>query len=374
MRIRELRRGLVAVLMATALAISVCAVSGTARAAPALTSARAAGAASQGTIVPVTPPGLAPCVKPLPGPVRQCESTSPLVNRWFNVTGSSAAACAFRFKIDWGDGTPDWTGTVTDPGLGERLLAAHVYKTSKTVVNYTETVYSSVLAGSCTPPPTTQFGFTYMPPFNPQSWWEAVGISKACAADLAPHPGDVGLTLLDLGQTLGVFAISGGWGVVFEVVKVVVSGKAVWDVLFKAPKDCVDKAYSLGPLPKAFAYGASHLGKLFQPKKGTELKMPQITSVSTYTSGVLDYFRLAYSDPGRDAKGFGFVGINGAGWAEENHPFTAPSYGIVGKDQIDYPFNLLCGTTGQYSSRVEAWIYNSQGVRSYPVQVALKCT
>ena len=27
--------------------------------------------------------------------------------------------------------------------------------------------------------------------------------------------------------------------------------------------------------------------------------------------------------------GFGFVGVNGSGWAEENHPFWSPSYGII---------------------------------------------
>jgi hypothetical protein len=220
----------------------------------------------------------------------------------------------------------------------------------------------------------TVFYYTYMPTFNDQYWWQALGISRACAGDLTPHPDDVGLTLIDLGQSLGLFTLSGGYGVVFEVLEGPAKAAAVYDVLFKAPTDCVTKAYSLGALPQAFAYGASHPGKLFKPKAGTELKVPQITSVSTYTKGVLDYFRVTYSDPGSGARGFGFVGINGAGWGEENHPFTAPSYGIVGKDEVDYPFNLLCGTASSYHSSAEAWIYDSQGVRSYPVQIALNCT
>ena len=58
-----------------------------------------------------------------------------------------------------------------------------------------------------------------------------------------------------------------------------------------------------------------------------------------HTSGVLVYFDIHYADPGNDAEGFGFVGVNGSGWAEENHPFTSPSYGIVGPDSIAYPFN-----------------------------------
>jgi hypothetical protein len=76
-----------------------------------------------------------------------------------------------------------------------------------------------------------------------------------------------------------------------------------------------------------------------------------------------------------DAEGFGFVGINGSGWAEETHPFTSPSYGIVGSDRIDYPFNLECGTSQQVAqSDVEAWIYDTAGVRSQPVIIQLSCT
>jgi hypothetical protein len=49
-------------------------------------------------------------------------------------------------------------------------------------------------------------------------------------------------------------------------------------------------------------------------------------------------------------------------------------YGVVGKDRIDYPFNLECGTSHEYTSYAEAWIYDSQGIRSNPVEVALTCT
>ena len=103
--------------------------------------------------------------------------------------------------------------------------------------------------------------------------------------------------------------------------------------------------------------------------------MPQITSVQTYANGVLVYFSIHYADPGHDAEGFGFVGINGSGWAEEQHPFSSPSYGIVGPDSIAYPFNLECGTSSQVSqSYVEAWIYDTAGVRSRPVVIQLDCT
>lgn len=67
------------------------------------------------------------------------------------------------------------------------------------------------------------------------------------------------------------------------------------------------------------------------------------------------------------------VRVNGAGWTEETHPFTSPSYGIAGPDSIAYPFNLECGTAQQYQSYVEAWIYDTEGVRSQPVVIHLVC-
>jgi len=102
--------------------------------------------------------------------------------------------------------------------------------------------------------------------------------------------------------------------------------------------------------------------------------VPEITSVGTYQQGVMVYFDIDYSDPGHDAEGFGFVGVNGSGWAEENHPFSSPSYGIVGSDSIAYPFNEGCGTAQQYDSYVEAWIYDTAGDRSTPVVIHLVCT
>jgi hypothetical protein len=102
--------------------------------------------------------------------------------------------------------------------------------------------------------------------------------------------------------------------------------------------------------------------------------VPHITHVTSYTEGVFAYFKITYADPGHDAEGFGFVGVNGSGWAEENHPFSSPSYGIVGPNSIAYPFNQGCGTAQQYDSYVEAWIYNNAGVRSQPVTIHLVCT
>ena len=103
-------------------------------------------------------------------------------------------------------------------------------------------------------------------------------------------------------------------------------------------------------------------------------QVPKITSVGTYTKGALVYFDIHYADPGNDAEGFGFVGVNGSGWAEENHPFSSPSYGIVGPHNIAYPFNEACGTAQQYGSYVKAWIYDTAGARSTPVVIHLVCT
>jgi hypothetical protein len=101
--------------------------------------------------------------------------------------------------------------------------------------------------------------------------------------------------------------------------------------------------------------------------------IPQITHVTTYRKGSLVYIRVLYTNPHHYATGFGFVGINGAGWAEENHSFADPSYGIPGPDRIDYPFNLGCGTPSHSQSDVQVWITDVAGDRSRPVNVHLTC-
>ena len=107
--------------------------------------------------------------------------------------------------------------------------------------------------------------------------------------------------------------------------------------------------------------------------KTPEALIPQITHVSTYQEGVIVYARVQYSDPGHDAAGFGFVGANGAGWAEENHSFADPSYGIPGPGRVDYPFNIGCGTGSEDTSDVQFWINDTAGDRSEPVIIHLAC-
>lgn len=100
---------------------------------------------------------------------------------------------------------------------------------------------------------------------------------------------------------------------------------------------------------------------------------PEITDSRTYREGDLVFFELSYTDPNNDAEGFGFRGAKGAGWAEEEHPFSNPSYGRVSQGKIAYPFNVLCDTGPAYESDVEAWIYDRAGLRSPSVTVHLAC-
>ncbi|MFD2091177.1 esterase/lipase family protein [Blastococcus deserti] len=109
------------------------------------------------------------------------------------------------------------------------------------------------------------------------------------------------------------------------------------------------------------------------PSGGPVDPAPRIAAVDTYTEGALVYVSLSFTDPDGDAQGFGFRGINGAGWAEENQTFTETSYGRVTPGRIDYPFNHACGTGSPVESDIEAWIYDAAGHRSEPVAVHLGC-
>src|SRR5205823_2071306 len=43
---------------------------------------------------------------------------------------------------------------------------------------------------------------------------------------------------------------------------------------------------------------------------------PEITGSATYRAGTQTYFDVHYEDPGNDARGFGFMGVNGSRWME----------------------------------------------------------
>lgn len=309
---------------------------------------------------------LVPCTYPLYGAYPSCESTSPVVDRWVTLTGSGLGSCTFTQAVNWGDGKTS-KKTFVHPSDGLHLIASHSYN-HEHFGTYVEVV-TTTESGPCNSIAPKTFLFTYDTSSIWQAWWEMNGLPASCITDQFPDPISVGLSAKDLGYDLGVFSKSGKWYILYGVGKFV-NEAYTWYSLFKmAAFDCAPKLPD-PPLPHALDYGVSHLGKLF---KASLRRIPEIAGVDGYQKGSLYYFSLHYSDPGHDATGFGFVGVNGSGWAAESHPFSSPSYGIVGKDSIDYPFNLECGTAQKYTSQVEAWVYDSQGILSTPVHITLRC-
>jgi hypothetical protein len=100
---------------------------------------------------------------------------------------------------------------------------------------------------------------------------------------------------------------------------------------------------------------------------------PEITGSATYREGTWVYFDVQYADPGNDARGFGFMAVNGSRWMQATYPFSSPDEGIAGPDNIAYPLDLECGTAGQHVAEVEAWIYDTAGQSSLPVRISLAC-
>jgi hypothetical protein len=356
---------LLSVITVVALVAGMSAVSAVA-AGPAVAHTAASAVAASPAGADSASSSLTPCTTPLFGPDKDCESTSPLVDRWVTFP-SGAESCTYTMYVDWGDGTSSQR-TFVDPSPGVTLLIdSHTYGPETQTTTYTETVTSSVNSGTCINIDTTIFHITHLLSAV-APWQPGLGISQACLQSLLEGIGVA--TAERILATASVFALLGAPDGLDAALFFVIGGFLVVDLVHT----CVEHSTTgLSFLPSVFAYGASHPGKVFKPA-GKVLQPPQITGIYGYQKGSLVYFSLTYSDPDHDAKGFGFVGINGAGWTEENHPFSSPSYGIVGNDRIDYPFNLACGTSQQYKSWVEAWIYDSQGIRSNPVEIALTCT
>jgi serine/threonine protein kinase len=102
-------------------------------------------------------------------------------------------------------------------------------------------------------------------------------------------------------------------------------------------------------------------------------KLPEITNYYTYQQGEMMYFNVYYTDPGNNAAGFGFEGVDGSKMAQQEHPFSSPAEGIVEPGSIIYPLNQECGTAQHHSSVLRVWIYDTAGVRSNAVTVHLVC-
>jgi serine/threonine protein kinase len=101
---------------------------------------------------------------------------------------------------------------------------------------------------------------------------------------------------------------------------------------------------------------------------------PRITGSYTYQQGARVYFVISYSDPGHNAAGFGFVGVQGSDWRKHQYPFSSPADGIVTGNSIAFPLNQGCGTGFEYFSTVKAWIYDKSGARSKPVIIHVACS
>jgi hypothetical protein len=110
------------------------------------------------------------------------------------------------------------------------------------------------------------------------------------------------------------------------------------------------------------------------PKPVPSAPAPRITGTYTYQQGSRVFFEISYSDPGHNAAGFGFVGVQGSDWREQDYLFSNPADGIVTGNSIAYPLDQGCGTGFEYTSTVKAWIYNKVGVRSKPVIIHLACS
>jgi serine/threonine protein kinase len=118
---------------------------------------------------------------------------------------------------------------------------------------------------------------------------------------------------------------------------------------------------------------ASPTGSPSPDESASPSPAPQITGSGTYQEGSQIYFDVQYADPGNDAWGFGFMGVNGSRRMEATYPFSSPDQGIAGPGSIAYPINLECGTTRQHAAEVEAWIYDTTGRSSQPVTISLAC-
>jgi hypothetical protein len=111
-----------------------------------------------------------------------------------------------------------------------------------------------------------------------------------------------------------------------------------------------------------------------RPARTRPAAPPRITGTYTYQQGKTVVFVLDYADPGHDAAGFGFVGVDESDLPRQVFPFSSPGAGVVEAGIISYPLDQGCGTGQEYTSSVKAWIYDKAGARSKPVVIHLACT
>jgi Cutinase len=127
---------------------------------------------------------------------------------------------------------------------------------------------------------------------------------------------------------------------------------------------CEHKKYALSPDPSKadqVGYGLTERGgKFLALKTFPEVFTttgPHIAHYETFTEGDLVHIRLYHTGY---PTGFGFVGVNGSGWAREEIPFfvpTTPYWTRVSPGRVDYPFKHVCSTAPGNQSDIEAWVY-----------------
>ncbi|MER5471825.1 hypothetical protein [Streptomyces sp. NPDC002685] len=214
---------------------------------------------------------------------------------------------------------------------------------------------------------------------------------KAILKDVGPAAFSRGLRGLDLPEGAKVVKIFQKGNTGLELIAQLSNGKSTSVELdvFEAAR-FVTRLAKLVPASSLFGaigtpalyclQAAWYIDQQLGIKAGTWLRMalqernrPAITRWETHRKGALVYLGVHYSDPGKNAEGFGFKGVKGSGWAEETHSFSHPSYGRVRNGQVTYPFNHACGTAQQHESDVEFWIYTKSGQRSHPVVAHLEC-
>jgi Protein kinase domain len=106
---------------------------------------------------------------------------------------------------------------------------------------------------------------------------------------------------------------------------------------------------------------------------GSSATPPVITGVYTYQQDQMIYFDIYYTDPGNNAAGFGFVGINGTSLGPRSYPFSSPGDGIVEPGSITYSINEACGAGQPHTSWVRVWVYDTANARSNYRNVTLSC-
>jgi hypothetical protein len=147
-----------------------------------------------------------------------------------------------------------------------------------------------------------------------------------------------------------------------------------------SPDFCEHEKYASEPEKgKKVGYGLTTRGAMFLALKTFPdvftTGAPSVAHYETFVEGDFVYIRLYHTG---SPIGFGFVGVNGSGWAQEEIPFSSPTTPYWTRvspndDRVEYPFNHLCSTQPGNKSDIEAWVYSSTQ-RSPRVRINLACS